>query len=61
MVARIATLESTLLGETPIVNVPLNAGEHTIRFENPDATTLTKKVFIKAGQEQKLKVELDAR
>ena len=47
-----------LLGETPLVNVPLGDGPHTITFVNPDYTPIKKKVVIKVGEETKITVSL---
>ena len=43
-----------LLGETPLVNVPLTDGPHVITFVNPDYTPVKKKVQIKVGEETKI-------
>ncbi len=47
-----------LLGETPIVNVPLGEGPHTITFVNPDIPQVKKKIVIKLGEETKLNFNL---
>ncbi len=47
-----------LLGETPIVNVPLGAGPHVISFQNPDHAPVKKKIVIRVGEETKLNFSL---
>jgi hypothetical protein len=49
---------SHLLGETPVVNVPLSEGPHTITFVNPDMPPVKKKIVIKVGEETKLNFPL---
>jgi serine/threonine protein kinase len=50
---------SRLLGETPLVNVPLTDGPHVITFVNPDYTPIKKKVSIKVGEETKIIVTFE--
>ena len=47
-----------LLGVTPLANVPLPEGPHTLTFSNPGGASLTKRVVIRSGQEVKLNLEL---
>jgi serine/threonine-protein kinase len=49
---------SHLLGETPVVNVPLPEGPHTITFVNPDLPPVKKTILIKVGEETKLNFAL---
>jgi serine/threonine-protein kinase len=49
---------SRLLGETPVVNMPLSEGSHTITFVNPELPAVKKKVVIKADEETKLNFAL---
>ncbi len=47
-----------LLGTTPLANVPLAEGTHTLTFVNPDLPPLKKAVTVRAGEEQRLSLEL---
>jgi serine/threonine-protein kinase len=47
-----------LLGTTPLANVPLAAGTHTLTFVNPDFPPLTRTVQVRAGEESRLSLEL---
>ena len=47
-----------LLGETPVVNVPLSEGPHTITFVNPDLPSVKKKIVVRVGEETKLNFPL---
>jgi serine/threonine-protein kinase len=48
-----------LLGETPLVNLPLPEGVHTLTFQSPDHEPVKKKVVIRVGQDARLTVSLD--
>jgi hypothetical protein len=47
-----------LLGTTPFAGVTLAAGPHALTFVNPDRPSLTRRVVIKPGGEQRLSLEL---
>jgi hypothetical protein len=47
-----------LLGTTPLANVPLSAGSHTLRFVNPDLPPQKRSVTVTAGDETRLSLEL---
>jgi eukaryotic-like serine/threonine-protein kinase len=47
-----------LLGTTPLANVPLGEGTHTLTFVNPDLPPLKKTVTVHAGEEQRLSFEI---
>jgi len=47
-----------LLGTTPLANVPLLPGSHTLTFVNPERPTVKRAVAIKAGQEKRVALEL---
>jgi serine/threonine protein kinase len=47
-----------LLGTTPMANVPLSEGTHTLTFVNPDLPPLKKSVTVHAGQEERVSLEL---
>jgi len=47
-----------LLGTTPMANVPLAEGTHTLTFVNPDLPPLKKTVTVRAGEEQRVSIEL---
>jgi hypothetical protein len=48
-----------LLGETPLVNLPLSEGTHTLTFESPNHAPVKKKIVIHVGQDAKLNITLD--
>ena len=47
-----------LLGTTPMANVPLAEGTHTLTFVNPDLPPLKRTVTVRAGEEQRVSIEL---
>ncbi|MGZ3429292.1 MAG: PEGA domain-containing protein, partial [Polyangia bacterium] len=47
-----------LLGTTPMANVPLSEGTHTLTFVNPDLPPTKKSVTVRAGQEERVSLEL---
>jgi hypothetical protein len=47
-----------LLGTTPLANVPLAAGAHTLTFVNPDFPPLTRTIQVRPGEESRLSLEL---
>jgi eukaryotic-like serine/threonine-protein kinase len=47
-----------LIGTTPLANVPLSPGPHTLTFVNPDRPPLSRTVELRAGQESRLSLEL---
>jgi serine/threonine protein kinase len=47
-----------LLGTTPMANVPLSEGTHTLTFVNPDLPPMKKTVQVRAGEEQRLSFEI---
>jgi serine/threonine-protein kinase len=47
-----------LLGTTPMANVPLSEGTHTLTFVNPDLPPTKKTVTVRAGEEQRVSLEL---
>ena len=49
---------SRLLGTTPMANVPLSQGTHTLTFVNPDVAPVTRTVTVRAGEEQRMSFEL---
>jgi serine/threonine-protein kinase len=49
---------SRLVGTTPLANVPLSEGTHTLTFVNPDHPPLKKQVTVRAGEEVRLSLEL---
>jgi serine/threonine-protein kinase len=49
---------SRLLGTTPMANVPLSEGPHTLTFVNPELPPLKKTVTVRAGEEIRLSLEL---
>jgi hypothetical protein len=49
-----------LLGETPLVNLPLPEGAHTLTFQSPDHAAVKKKIVVHVGEDTKLKVALDS-
>ena len=49
---------SRLLGTTPMANVPLSEGTHTLTFVNPDLPATRRAVTVRAGEEERLSIEL---
>jgi hypothetical protein len=49
---------SRLLGTTPFAGVALPAGPHALTFVNPDRPSLTRKVVIHPGGEERISLEL---
>jgi serine/threonine-protein kinase len=49
---------SRLLGTTPMANVPLTEGTHTLTFVNPDLPPVKRAVTVRAGEEQRVAIEL---
>ncbi|MEO6952864.1 MAG: protein kinase [Polyangia bacterium] len=49
---------SQLLGETPLVNVPLSDGLHTLTFVGPDGKSVKKKLVVHIGEETRLSFSL---
>ncbi len=47
-----------LLGTTPLAQVALSAGSHTLTFVNPDRPTMNRTVAIRSGKETRLSLEL---
>jgi eukaryotic-like serine/threonine-protein kinase len=47
-----------LLGTTPMANVPLSEGTHTLTFVNPDLPPVKRTVAVRAGEEQRVSIEL---
>jgi hypothetical protein len=47
-----------LLGTTPMANVPLGEGTHTLTFVNPDLPPVKRSVTMRAGEEERLSIEL---
>ena len=47
-----------LIGITPMANVPLAEGTHTLTFVNPDLPPLKKTVNVRAGEEARVSLEL---
>jgi hypothetical protein len=47
-----------LIGTTPLANVPLAEGAHTLTFVNPDLPPVKKTVTVRAGEEARVSVEL---
>jgi hypothetical protein len=47
-----------LLGTTPMANVPLGEGTHTLTFVNPDLPPMKRTVTVRAGEEQRVSIEL---
>jgi hypothetical protein len=47
-----------LLGTTPMANVPLSEGTHTLTFVNPDLPPTKKSVTVRAGEEERVSLEL---
>ncbi len=47
-----------LLGTTPMANVPLGEGTHTLTFVNPDLPPVKRTVTMRAGEEERLSIEL---
>ena len=49
---------SQLLGETPLVNVPLSEGPHTLTFMGEGGKSVKKKLVVHAGEETRLSFSL---
>ena len=49
---------SELLGETPLVNVPLSEGAHTITFMGEGGKVVKKKIIVRVGEESRLSFSL---
>ncbi|HWE29503.1 MAG TPA: protein kinase [Polyangia bacterium] len=47
-----------LIGTTPMANVPLGEGTHTLTFVNPDLPPMKRTVTVRAGEEQRVSIEL---
>jgi hypothetical protein len=47
-----------LLGTTPMANVPLSEGTHTLTFVNPDLPPTKRTVTVRAGEEERVSLEL---
>ena len=47
-----------LLGETPLADLPLSVGSHTLTFKNPKHSTISKTITITAGKTAKLNFPL---
>ncbi len=47
-----------LLGTTPMANVPLSEGTHTLTFVNPDLPPIKQTVTVRAGEEQRVSLDL---
>ncbi|HEY1587758.1 MAG TPA: PEGA domain-containing protein, partial [Polyangia bacterium] len=47
-----------LLGTTPMANVPLGEGTHTLTFVNPDLPPMKRTLTVRAGEEQRVSIEL---
>ncbi len=47
-----------LLGTTPMANVPLAEGTHTLTFVNPDLPPVKRTFTVRAGEEQRVAIEL---
>ena len=47
-----------LLGTTPMADVPLSEGTHTLTFVNPDLPPVKRAVTVHAGEEERLSIEL---
>jgi serine/threonine-protein kinase len=47
-----------LLGTTPLANVPLATGSHTLKFVNPDLPPQKRSITVGAGEEVRLSLEL---
>ena len=47
-----------LIGTTPMANVPLTEGTHTLTFVNPDLPPVKRTVTVHAGEEQRVAIEL---
>ena len=47
-----------LLGTTPMANVPLAEGTHTLTFVNPELPPLKRSVTVRAGEEERMSIEL---
>src|SRR6185503_20500662 len=50
-----------LLGTTPMANVPLSDGAHTLTFVNPDRAPVERTVHVRAGEESRVSFELKSR
>ena len=48
-----------LLGTTPMANVPLTEGTHTLTFVNPELPPQKRSVTVGAGEEVRLSLELE--
>jgi eukaryotic-like serine/threonine-protein kinase len=49
---------SRLVGTTPLANVALTAGSHSLRFVNPDLPPVKRTVEVRAGEETRLSLEI---
>jgi serine/threonine-protein kinase len=47
-----------LIGTTPLANVPLTAGSHSLRFVNPDLPPVKRTIEVRAGEETRLSLEI---
>jgi serine/threonine-protein kinase len=47
-----------LLGTTPMANVPLSEGAHTLTFVNPDRAPVERTVHVRPGEESRVSFEL---
>jgi len=48
-----------LLGETPLVDVPLIEGTHVITFVNPDHPPVKRRITVRVGEQTRLSFSLD--
>jgi protein kinase-like protein/PEGA domain-containing protein len=55
------SVDGKLLGSTPLPRVPLAAGVHRVRLENPKARPVERLVRIESGKTELLDVDLDPR
>jgi hypothetical protein len=49
---------SRLLGTTPFANVPITAGQHTLKFVNPDLQPMKRTIVVGVGEDVKISLEL---
>jgi hypothetical protein len=47
-----------LIGTTPLANVPLPEGTHTLTFVNPDLPPVKKTISVHAGEEARVSLDL---
>jgi len=52
------TVDSVLVGTTPLDKIPLAAGPHVVRVRHPGYEVLERRVSIQAGQTERLVLDL---